>query len=302
MPYQQHAIDHATDQARILALVGSAPETMRHVIDLPYRLAAPSAQVPENTCMWAQPDGTVVGFAIIQRQFWSIDYGIDPAHPDVFAEILAWADARMRSIATEERADYPDGIMNFFDCYSDDTQHQAELTANGYENYPEWTQVHRWQTLDHELVALAPPPGFVVRPLAGASEAGDYAALQRLAFDSTNMTADWRLRTLQAPHHVPELDLVMAAPTGELVAFCLGWQMDAQGQVEPIGVHPDFQQHGLGRVMLRTCLRRMRARGITTAHIEHDGTNDSATQLYASEGFAHPRLVQKYMRRWHASP
>ena len=292
----------SAQQADILAFVRRDLQGHRHVIDLCYRLCSPAAHVPENTAIWSRPDGEIVGFAIIQRQFWTIDYGTSISiHAEVFADILDWANQRMEAIAHEERTTYPDGIMNFFDCLEDDRQRQAELLAAGYREFASWSQVHRWQRLDRDLPSLAVPEGFVLRPLAGAEEVVACAALQRLAFDSTNMTADWRLRILRAEWYRPDLDLVLALPTGELVAFCLGWQTGDQGQIEPMGVHPDFRRQGFGRVILRSCLRQMQRRGVVRAHIEHDGAGGPAAQLYISEGFGHPKTVRKYMRRWHAT-
>lgn len=289
------------DHARLLRLGSHEPERHRHVVDLAYRLCSPSAQVLENSCLWETAGGELVGFAAIQRQFWSIDYCVAPAHPEVFTVILAWADERMQAVANEIRDEYRDGIMNFVDCYADDTERQTELAAAGYVDFAEWTQMHRWQTLDRDLRDISPPEGFILRPVAGMAEAAACAALQRLAFDSTNMTTEWRERIMQAENYVPELDLALARPTGDLVAFCLGWQLGDQGQVEPLAVHPEFQRMGLGRVLLRTCLRRMQQRGVAVAHIEDNGEEGPPASLYASEGFAHPRRVRKYMRRWHAS-
>jgi ribosomal protein S18 acetylase RimI-like enzyme len=299
MPLHRAAV-MSVEPERLLAFVGQDPHWHRHVVDLGYRLCSPSAQMPDNSCVWSAADGDVVGFAIIQREFWTIDYGVmKSAHPRMFGEILAWADQRMEAIAGEEREKYPDGLMSFFDCFEDDQVHPAQLELAGYQKFASWTQVHRRQALESDLPLPALPDDLVLRPVAGAAEPGGCAALQRLAFDSANMTTEWRLRIQGMPNYVPDLDLVIARPGGELVAFCLGWQMGDQGQIEPLGVHPDLQGRGLGRAILRACLRRMRQRGIRTVHIEHNGEDDPAAQLYIAEGFGHPRKVGKYMRRWH---
>jgi mycothiol synthase len=290
------------ERERLLAFVNQDPKRHRHIVDLAYRLCSTSAQIPENTCVWSVPSGDVMGFAIIQREFWTIDYGTRrEADADVVADILNWANERMEKIANQEQSEFPDGIMNFIDCFEDDHFHQSQLEAAGYRLFPSWYQVHRWQRLDEDLAAPVLPSGFELRPLAGESEAAACAALQRTAFDSTNITTDWRLRTLHSPGYTPDLDLVVALPTGELVAFCLGWQVGARGQIEPLGVHPDYQRRGLGRALLRYCLQQMRRHGIEVAHIEHNGEPDPAGALYRAEGFGDPRRVTKYMRRWHAS-
>lgn len=289
------------EPSRLLAFVSQEPLRHRHVIDLGYRLGSPSSQKPENSCVWSLANGDIAGFAIIQREFWTIDYGVGSAYPELCAEILAWANQRMEVIAAEERDTYPDGLMNFIDCFEGDQEHQSQLETAGYRQFASWSQVHRWRLLDSDLPSPVLPAGLVLRPVMGVNDVAACAALHRLAFDSTNMTTDWRLRIQKMPNYVPDLDLVLVLSSGELVAFCLGWQLGDQGQIEPLGVHPDAQRHGLGRAMLRYCLQLMKQRGITTVHIEHNGTDEPAAQLYIAEGFGHPRKVDKYMRRWHAS-
>ena len=133
------------------------------------------------------------------------------------------------------------------------------------------------------------PDGFTIRPLAGIDEVGNYVALHRASFGSENMTVEWRARILQSPHYTTDLDLVAIAPDGTFAAFCIGWQIDVQGkrlaQVEPIGVHPAFQSHGLGKAILAEQLRRMRAHNADTFLIEAESTNAASQGLYRSMGF-----------------
>src|SRR3972149_5814011 len=97
-----------------------------------------------------------------------------------------------------------------------------------------------WALDEPENVHLyQPPAGFTVRPLAGEKEVEAYVALHRSVFESKNMTADWRERTLQHPAYDPNLDLVVESPNGRLVAFCICWRQKRAdgslvGQVEPL--------------------------------------------------------------------
>jgi ribosomal protein S18 acetylase RimI-like enzyme len=138
-----------------------------------------------------------------------------------------------------------------------------------------------------------PPPlpaRFTVRPLAGPAEAGAVAALHRAAFGTANMTAAWRARVLARPEYRPGLDLVVIAPDQRLAATCLAW-LDpaapggARGQIEPLGVHPDFQRRGIGRAILAAVLRALHAQGATGGSVITDDVRDGPRALYELAGF-----------------
>jgi ribosomal protein S18 acetylase RimI-like enzyme len=54
----------------------------------------------------------------------------------------------------------------------------------------------------------------------------------------------------------------------------------AMGQIEPLGVHPDYQRLGLGRAVLLEGLRRLQASGATELYIDSYKHNDPALALY----------------------
>ena len=131
------------------------------------------------------------------------------------------------------------------------------------------------------------PSGFAVRPLAGEQEIEAYVKLHQTAFESKNMTADWRLRTLHHPGYRNDLDLVVIAPNGQMVAFCICWlNMEASiGQIEPLGVHDDFRQLGLGRAILAEGIHRLVQSGAPRLFVETDSYRNAAFALYESAGF-----------------
>ncbi|MEO9181683.1 MAG: GNAT family N-acetyltransferase, partial [Acidimicrobiales bacterium] len=60
---------------------------------------------------------------------------------------------------------------------------------------------------------------------------------------------------------------------------------DRFGEIYIISVHPDFQGHNLGRVMVTQGLDVMRKKGVTTAQLFVDQSNGGAVALYESLGF-----------------
>ncbi len=134
------------------------------------------------------------------------------------------------------------------------------------------------------------PPGFKIRPLAGADKVDAYVELHQAVFGSKNMTPAWRARTLARPEYRPDLDLVAVAPDGRLAAFCICWLTrgpggEVSGQVEPLGVHADFRGQGLGRSILVEGLRGLQVHGAASVVVETDNYRDAAFALYTGVGF-----------------
>jgi mycothiol synthase len=289
------------DLQRVYEFAQAIPDQSLHVVDLPYRLCTPSAQTPENARIWEDEQGGLRGFAIVQLPWLTIDYVVHPAASAEGLEetILAWILEHWPQVMAEHKLSY----SLFVEVREDQAERVALLERLGFVR-DDWHTLHMSQPLNDAIPASQPPEGFVIRPLAGEAEVESYVALQRAAFGSTNMTAEWRVRTLQAPQYIPALDLVAVAPDGALAAFCVCWLSQCghdengsnTGQVEPMGVRPDLQQRGLGRAILLEGLQRLQALGAATALIDSDGENEPSRGLYEAVGFRVASTVWKYRR------
>lgn len=289
----------ATDRARIMALVRAHASENVHIADLPYRLASPSASSEEDARVWEDARGDLVAFAIAQSPWGTLDFFIRPdaRGAEIEDELMTWALARFQRLTDlrgrdldwwiETRADQPDRL--------------ALLNRCGFT--PEdWHVVQLERPLDGELPEPLLPAGFTIRPLAGAAEVEAAVALQRAAFASENMTVAWRSRLPRLPDYLPALDLIALAPDDRPAAFCLAWLEPRAGiaQVEPIGVHPDFQRLGLGQTLLAEAFRRMRACGARRATVETYSFMAPALALYAAAGFRPVGRVLKYRKAFKA--
>lgn len=141
------------------------------------------------------------------------------------------------------------------------------------------------------------------RLLGGESEAAAYVKLHRAAFQSDSMTTAWRERIIRTPQYRPNLDLVIAAPDGALAAFCVGWYAPTRrvGQVEPMGVHPDYTRLGLARALLLDLLHRFRALGAEMATVERNLGRAPARGAYQSVGFQEAHTVRR-LEKWASAP
>lgn len=301
MHFSMRPLTGPRDVQRVYAFAQAFPADLFHVVDLPYRLCSPSAQEPGHSWLWEDEQGDLRGFAIVQLPWLTIDYAVHPAARAEGLEetILAWALERWPQVMAAHGLSY----SLFLEAREDQTERIALLERLGFVR-DDWHTLHMSQPLSGSIPTVQTPEGFTIRPLAGEAEVAGYVALHRAAFGSTNMTADWRARTLQAPQYIPALDLVAVAPDGSLAAFCICWLSQRghdengsnTGQIEPMGVRPDLQRRGLGRAILLEGLRRLQAHGATTALIDSDGENDPSHGLYEAVGFRVATTIRKYRR------
>jgi mycothiol synthase len=309
VPFRQRAYNGPVDLQAMAALVQAFPADHLHVVDLPYRFSSWALDVRENVGLWTTSGGQLLAWAVMQTPFWTID---DAYHPDageaLRRQVWAWADGRAR-----EMLDTPNGRdVWFVNVFADQAERIADLEAAGFACQAEvgehsWSKVLMVRAAGTPVAECPPPAGVTIRSLAGEAEVEAYVALHRAAFDSRNMTVEWRRRTLRRPEAVPDLDLVAVTADGRLVAFCVCW-LDRQaegpdrGQIEPLGVHPDWRNQRLGRAILSEGLRRLVRHGARQIYVETDKHRNAALALYESLGFRVVRDVLVYRKDYGPSP
>jgi mycothiol synthase len=236
--------------------------------------------------LWLNEKQELVGWAVLQTPFWTIDYACHPAAADLLPEILDWADERARQV-TGTLYERPAWFVNVFKGQNERIQalEAAGFACQADVGEDSWSKVLLCRSLETPVKVYNPPTGFTVRPLAGEDEAQAYVDLHQTVFESKNMTLEWRQRTLQHPDYTPELDIVVEAPDGRLAAFCICWLNRASesaviGHVEPLGCHPDFRRYALGRVALSHGLQRLQSLGAQQIYTETDSYRNTAYRLY----------------------
>ena len=300
----QRAYQGDSDILRMTALVHIDPAAHAHVVDLPYRFSSWAFDDTENVCLWEDERGQLLAWAVLQFPFWTIDYAYQPTAPaKIHQQILSWADQRAQQLGDSS----PERPMWFVNVFEEQVQRRAELEAAGFASQAEkgedsWFQLILERSANTPAPEAGMPPGFISRPLRGAAEVEAYVMLHRVAFQSENMTTGWRLRTLQHPAYRADLDLMAVAPDGRLAGFCVCWfdqhgpNGRPTGQVEPLGVHPDFQGQGLARAILAEGVRQLHQLGAERVLVETDNYRPAAIALYESAGFHMTRKVLVYRK------
>lgn len=282
------------DRAKLIPLLRSQPLRRLHLVDFPWKVSTPKIEAGQDASFWQREDGTVVGFAAWQHYWALLDYYLLPSseQQQVEREIFNWAEQHFRQLDHERG--YP--LPYWIGVSEHDHERLAAISRYGYHLDDDFSMVHLERDLSDPIAEVQLPAGFKLRQMAGEHEVEAYVALHRAAFDSTSMTAEWRMRTIHDPLYRPQLDLVVEAPDGQLAAFCVGWfnPQHLVGQIEPLGVHPGFQRRGLSRALQSEMLRRFKNEGAHKARVETNSTSSAALKAYQDSGF-HP--VEKIIRK-----
>ena len=282
MTLHQRAYQGQADWQAVADLIKADPR-FYHPVDFPWRLCSTSLEDQRNAAIWEDDQGKMQVFAALQFPWLTFDYAIHPAlrSGDVEKMLFNWANTRLSQIAESDNSDFPFNVS----ALEDEQERIAFLEAEGYTRWEH--HLVRFKRSLEAIPQLEIPDGFIIRPLDGVREVEQYAALQRAAFDSTTMTALWREHTLHAPLYNPELDLVAVAPDGRLAGFCILWHQRSLKtvQIEPLGVHPDFQHLGLSQALMNANFRRAVSVGAETALVETYSFSEPALKAYEAAGF-----------------
>ena len=142
------------------------------------------------------------------------------------------------------------------------------------------------------------PEGYVLRALRGPRDIPARVEVHRAAFAPSRMTVEKYAIAVAQDHYAYELDIVLEAADGSFAAAATCWAdpVGSIGEFEPVGVHPDHQRRGLGRVIMRHGLRLMRAAGLRDAIVFSLRSNAPSEALYRSAGFHEVALHRRFTK------
>ena len=246
-----------------------------HRVDMPYRLTSTWQDLDCEIGLWKDGE-QLLAWAIFQPSWWNLDYGIHTSiqGSSLEKEVFAWGKEQVISYAKRTADDFY-GSVEFFEDTPNAEQITGHLEALGFQKF-DWSTVRFEMDLQQETPLPQLPKGFTIRPLRGRAEVKDYVALHRAAFGSDKMTEPWRLRSLEHPAYRPEIDLVVVNPDDTPVGFCICWMREDFGQIEPLGVHPEYQGKGLGRSLELAALDVLRRQGTRAVYVDHVSLNERA--------------------------
>ncbi|HEY0604002.1 MAG TPA: GNAT family N-acetyltransferase [Herpetosiphonaceae bacterium] len=275
-------------------------------------LSDPTLDVQRDLGVWEDADGTMVAFCRIY---------IPPAgddlssfiwfriHPNLRwnygleAELFGWASEQVREVGRQRGV--PARLRT--GSISDNPQRIAMLEQHGFKTVRYFMDMAR--PLADPLPEPQFPAGFTLRTLAGPEEVPAWVELFNLSFidhwEHHDLTVEERLHWLTESHYRPQHDLIAVADDGTFAAFCKCMITPKQnertgrkeGWISLLGTRRGYRKLGLGRAMLLSGLRLLKAEGLDTALLGVDADSPTgATRLYESVGFKTTRTFIACMK------
>jgi ribosomal protein S18 acetylase RimI-like enzyme len=252
--------------------------------------------VERVTYLWEQPNGQIVAVLNPEGRGEAF-FQIHPAFQTAALEATL-LDAAEAHLAVEE-----DGKRNLtvWADRNDDVLRQEILKQHGYHRGP-WPECRRQRCLD-SIPDVSVPNGYTIRSLGGVEElpARSWASWRGFHPDEPDENYqgwEWYHAIQRMPLYRRDLDIVAAAPGGEIAAFCTLWYDDVTrtGYFEPVATVPEHQQRGLGKAVMVEAMRRMRAMGGTLVTV--GGFNTAANALYASVMESESKPLERWEKAW----
>jgi len=162
-----------------------------------------------------------------------------------------------------------------------------------------------WQMrLDPQVVVAAPafPPSVVRRPLRVGEDEEAFVELFNRAFAEHPTPMSVTRDILRHVHALPSFDpsAFLVALDGRdgrtMVGFCRASLDGAAGEVELIGVLPEWRGAGLGRALLAWGVEHLRRRGAAEVVLSVEALNNTALSLYERVGFQRVREWPRWRR------
>jgi mycothiol synthase len=238
--------------------------------------------------LWDDPKqpGKLLGWVLISPDWVGIDVYVQPElrGSELANEMYTWAEEEAIRVAhIQERKT----IYVLWARHADETLRE-HYTQRGFRQRR--GMIHYSHTLAEMFPAPVLPYAFTLRGCKGEPEAAARARAQYGAFNSSapfECYLERFIRFMRSPVYQPEMDIVAVAPDGQIRAFCIVWTdpINKVGLFEPVGAHPDFQRHGLGKAVMLEGLRRLKKSGMESAIVSTYEDSRAGIKLYEGLGF-----------------
>jgi ribosomal protein S18 acetylase RimI-like enzyme len=266
-----------------------------HPGDIPHRLFNGNKyfEPAEVMTLWEDRSG-VAAWVLVGPRHRSYDAQVRPdLREGMFErEVLEYADARTAELMRLHGIESDRMLGDAFRCDLTRIELLAEMgwVPDGEPPYV----INRARIVD--LAEPVIPAGYSIRPVAGVEEVAAVAKVHAAAFPGAGWTTELYRHVMESPGYDPGRELVAETADGVLAAFAVTWYDDLNrtGLLEAVGTHPDHQQRGLGRAVVRFAAHHMAAAGMEFAIVANFASNTASQALYRSTGFEPWHLLDGY--------
>lgn len=212
-----------------------------------------------------------------------------PEHQNLLIPMLNWVEARFRQKAI------PDKQLKI-----ETTEHnpflEKLLASQGYKKELGYYTFREkdLSTRQNELVIL--PPGFTIQHIKTAEDLQKFHRGTDLVFNFPDNPDVYQILR-EAPSFVPELDLIVLSPEGEIASFGSVWfdRILGLAEFEPVGTVAEFRKMGLGSAVISEACNRLRRLGCQKVTVMSWSESIGANRLYERAGFL-PKIKKNYWK------
>lgn len=237
-------------------------------------------------------DGHPVGSAHISHApgHWQLELVVHPRHrhAGIERELLERAVAEIRSDGG--------GEVVLWSNDPDDTT-VGMIARLGFAPQRELLRMECPLPVDEDLRW---PEGITARSFRPGDDDAAWLSLNNRSFSDHPEQGTWTQHTLDGRKEQEWFDpegFIVAEDRNGMAGFCWTKLHDDEqaGEIYVIGVDPDQRGTGLGRVLVLAGLESIAIRGMPTAILYVDASNEAAVGLYTSLGFATTRTNRAFI-------
>ena len=234
-----------------------------------------------DTAAWGwvfAPITTTLSATTTRSEPTTLVWQVHPDRPQLLDSVLDWFEAETAAVVTRQTS-------------SQQANEDAveRLRHHGYEHDSDapWGLLNTRDLGEIEEPAL--PAGYRLLTMREIGDVPRRVAVHRAAWEPSRITETNYTDVMNTWPYRDDLDFVVEAPDGTLVASAIGWYDEANrvAEFEPVGTHRDHRRQGLGRALSLFGLQRFRAAGAEHAIVgcRGDAHYPVPKLLYESIGF-----------------
>ncbi|MGB2694468.1 MAG: GNAT family N-acetyltransferase, partial [Dehalococcoidia bacterium] len=233
-----------------------------------------------DTSAWGwifAPMTTTLSATTTRSEPTTLVWQVHSDHAELLDAVLEWFEAETPGVARQTSA------------REGDAQAIARLQRHGYvrDEAAPWSLLNTRDLREIEEPEL--PKGYRLKTMREIADVPRRVEVHRAAWGHSSLTVASYTDVMSTCPYRDDLDFVLEAPDGSLVASAIGWYDEENGvaEFEPVGTHPDHRRQGIGRALMLFGLQRFHAAGATHAIVgcRGDAEYPIPKRLYESVGF-----------------